>query len=437
MGLVSGGKIYVAARVPSPLENASIDSKFLAGHAQQVRMALPGGLGIVGVYLFSPSNAGTGALLSQALTAVIADEQKRENDFLQWDEPDGTARVALHICALSRKVVAKCYRGGATSSEAASWAYQPVAAKLHSISATVSIDVQLPVLAPRNPARAQSVLGMYLSALEPALHSLREARVAIDGVQAGGEPLNVKNTAHQATVYLSPLPPAAPSAATACGTVHVRGMMACRALCFAKATVADAARALKMDALRTLMARITALCEGLEDQLSPPTPTTATLPSASSSSSAQAPASSSSSPASAAGAQPHPCYRSPLRTCSLPVRVTFALAGVVPVSDYVFADEDTENFSEAIARVNQLLGCNFSKKHATCLEDFADVTQAPVAASPAINELGDARGMTATSTAVATSGSHMAKVAVAVLSGLMALLGLLVIMSKQSETRDL
>lgn len=152
----------------------------------QVLSSLPGGIGIMGVYLFSPTSATSQSTLRDLLFSACGsdlarkihlclsgDEATRAYNLDPWNEESNQQRAAAHFCSSSKKVTAKCYNVAdekvslslflrklicsQSSQSAGIWSYRPFAGKLHYINTNISIDALLPVNASSKPRSLSSL----------------------------------------------------------------------------------------------------------------------------------------------------------------------------------------------------------------------------------------------------------------------------------------
>ncbi|KJE97509.1 hypothetical protein CAOG_07356 [Capsaspora owczarzaki ATCC 30864] len=390
-----------------------IDQEWVVAHARQVRQALPGGIDVVGVYIYAPSDlslktSSTAAKLRQLVTAVGANS-------LNAGEPHAitSERYLVHVCSATKKRIVRTldvadHRASLATAE---WKAQNTFAKFRTISATYHLDSLVPL------AGATGDTGMVVSqvikAFKPVLAQLASAETVFDSTLASTAldtplPESAKGQSSVTVTIVTALPSFASfndlkltSTSIATTTsVSVSGDVYVTAVVHPKATMAEAQQALLSDLVRTTSIRLAYLAEDLADSLAAQADSSAML------------------------VQP-----SPVRSLfSLPHLPSF------PLSDYAYEDDSAEILEQRLSdlfglKVTALAAASAVEK-AGDLSGFLASCSAPAAETKAKSTLtttdSQVSTITATTKATATPAKQVANAGTLPLPAIVAIIFLLV-----------
>ena len=402
-GGVDKNKKQKQRRKAEKMDVCKTDAGFMAAHAEQVERALPGGLSIIGIYVFAPVSNDTAAAARRLLYAVDGAIRKIESFAQQTTQP--RERLALQVCSATRKISCRSFDtvNSTAAARQASWAYQGSLDKWHCVKA--SVDMACLGAVPTSVVSGGGVVEMSAhaaAAFAPALRRFDSA-VVVDagGSVLAGEAVYETELPSSGTPTLSLyLPPSAAAAAAATtnspssgtsssssrsssrsssASFELRGSAALMAVAPPKSSRGAVAAALIHDAKRSFKARVAVACEGWMDEAAANEEDALSV--------AQAPT-------------------------PMPVRVATVLAGRLHCCDYRFADETLE---DCAARLGSLLALPRGARTTTTggnkddavvviqLEKFATAGSATVNNSKASAGAKVITGMTTTTTTTAQS----------------------------------
>ncbi|CAL1547620.1 unnamed protein product [Lymnaea stagnalis] len=263
---------------PGSLEQ--LDEKWVSTHAKQVSRMLPGGLNVIGLFAIAPPVMlkNSQSKLRQMLYSVY----KHLNRNIVFVTPgEITDRILLQLDTSTKKFTCVTIDASdlKSATRPAEWKYQSGESKWVRLSSQINLDI--PITVPVD-SKAQSLLKQIQVGLVDFCGSVRRSIIAIEGsIRDPGEPLIVQaekkgkggkggNTAtdtknsYDVTIFLPFLSSESssdPTSTLSQSTINIMGTTIVRAYVSAKASVSDAVEAIKMDVVRSLMARCELLCE--------------------------------------------------------------------------------------------------------------------------------------------------------------------------------
>jgi len=406
VGRATAKKHYVLGMVPTPPLPGSehspdaadgikeLDAEWVKLHAQRVTNTLPGGLCVLGVYVFCPKDVDTQGPLRRLVFKVA---EPSDVDVAEVDTdgvPGKKERIALHICSKSRKTTCRSYEVNDHKSSArpCDWKVQRYITKWQKLSCAVSVNVDTAV--PKGSPADGDFKASALRALQPTLDHLRSAQVTLSAGQIDDPASDLPAAPDlQFDTFLPPPPSGAGAGAGAGdatratpteGIIRVAGNLAAMAYVPPKSTTGDATTALREDIVRSLVARVVLLCDLFYDE-----------------------------EAAQSGPESIPLS-------GLPVRLAAPWLADVLVSDYVTADDDLESYTDTVQRFSDI-GIKCTPTF-TAQEQFADTSKREAAEAAAVAcAAGNAstEGSVTTATApsqAASTGLLAAGIAAAVLA---------------------
>ncbi|XP_059175326.1 protein odr-4 homolog [Physella acuta] len=275
----SGDSIKTKKKNPAlehPVSMDQLDEKWVSTHAKQVSRMLPGGLSVIGLFAIAPpvmlKNAQS--KLKQMLHSVY--KQLTRNSVLTI-AGEITERILLQMDTSSKKLTCVTVDAADIKSamRPAEWKYQTGDSKWIKLTSQINLDI--PITVPVE-SKSQSLLKQIQLGLVEFCDTVKRSIVVIgDSIRDPSEPLiqekrgkggKGSNTDLKLTqdvaIYLPFLRPETssdPVTVSSQATINMMGTTIVRAFVSAKATVGDAVEAIKMDVIRSLMARCELLCE--------------------------------------------------------------------------------------------------------------------------------------------------------------------------------
>eukprot|EP00038_Savillea_parva_P025578 m.48426 g.48426 ORF g.48426 m.48426 type:complete len:452 (-) comp6992_c0_seq2:89-1444(-) len=344
IGAVTDKRHFAVAVIPTPPEDvdsagdfASLDKEWVALHAEQVRQALPGGLDIVGVYLFGSGKVDYATKLRQLVYTVCGGAGGTLTEAHQFVE-QGRERIALHVCADTKKMTCRLYdidnpKGTARPTD---WKYKAFASKWHTLRCGMEVGTVLNLPAP-DKGEAINLESSMRSALTPELERLAASRMMFGGRMRTGDSALPDVSVIEAAMLVPvgdncTVGADAPVAVAA--SVQIAGQMTALAVVPPKSTVEHGERALKADVVRSLQARCLSVCRGWDEDRADDAAGDA-VP--------------------GAAAVSKPVERVVTR---LPLRVTAPLFGPILLSDYIAEGDNEEypGFVDSIERFSEVFG---------------------------------------------------------------------------------
>lgn len=266
-------------------DNAELEEAWICQHAKQVTRMLPGGMDVLGLYAVGPPDlmAAAQTKLRQVLFAVFKVIAKDQKMSLSADVSD---RIQLQICTLTRKITCRTFDifDHKCTARPADWKPAAGVGGWHRLETSLSLDLWVALSEERC---RQSLLRQIQAGLEPFVCGLHNARALLNGeARPPDEPLAAsdrrrssrtppKDVAPQSRFLvdlLLPLDSARSGGScsgqvegpTACGaSMAIAGTIQCRGFVHAKATVHEAVKAIKQDAIRSITSRCEIQCEDL------------------------------------------------------------------------------------------------------------------------------------------------------------------------------
>ena len=266
--------------VPTPSQDdgaPQVDASWMVTHAEAVSHMLPGGIAVVGAYLFSPS--GAFASHEAKLRPVLAAALKRLR------EADGTQSLLMLLPSDARKATARALVAGSASLKPIELKTTISPPRLICLEAAWVVQAQLRLLPPGAGGPPQ--LAQLKMQLAPVLRCLDATTATVDGscwpagalcsqLAQGGAPHSVRlfgafRAAEAAAGeggaeggeddFLGEAAPRGPAA-----TVRLRGVVRGRAFAAPKEAVEEGVRRLRRDLACSLERRVALLLEDLAEE---------------------------------------------------------------------------------------------------------------------------------------------------------------------------
>jgi len=368
----------------SPVE--TLDPEWTSEHAKQVYRMLPGGLKIMGAYLFADT---------RALSAMLPTMHRFLHSIREaagYHQKDGPSELILLLIASDTKTYT-AKRIDITNKKGntrpAELVFQTFASSFHCFVSSVNISFSVPL------AQGQSLGHQIKEALDLEAKELRNGVVLVNGTRVDEDALigpdtgkrdkksgksksNSKaltgNAVHKVEIFTEGLPSSLKGARSSKGSIGVfsyTGTIHCRAYCHPKDSYGTAIAAIKDDICKTLAVRLDFLCEELERQQGDRDKTKM-----------------------ATHFNPFGDYKRPPileQRWGLPQRVFFPFVGQIHLSDYLMPFETIQ--TDCIERVKALLDLKVSEKDLISPERFsADGLGVELSPLPAGSRQGEAKG---------------------------------------------
>eukprot|EP00037_Helgoeca_nana_P030519 m.377985 g.377985 ORF g.377985 m.377985 type:complete len:451 (-) comp28211_c1_seq5:76-1428(-) len=371
VGSVTEKRHYAVAVIPTPFEDpespgdfASLDKGWVVLHAEQVRQSLPGGLDIIGVYLFGSGKVDYAAKLRQLAYAVCRGGTDVEtSQFGEGTDAVPTrARLAVHVCADTKKLTCRTYEieTPTASARPTEWKYKSFVSKWQTLTCGVDVSATVDLTAPRKGEPLQLETAIQAS-LQPECARIADAAVIFgEGVQLSRPSAELPETPIvKATLFV----PVGLGLATrgvdpivsVVANVQLAGELTGLAVVPPKSTVAEGARALKADLVRSLQARCLSVCRGWDEDT-----------------------------ADEGGDVNGSAAVIQKAVARLPVRVAAPLVGPILLSDYITEGDVEENsdFAETIERFQEVFGLHVDaasiKPLETCAPEKINTADMPI-----------------------------------------------------------
>lgn len=333
---------------PSTLEE--IDNSWITEHARQVSRMLTGGLDLIGVFAFGPSEMLTKsqAKLRQLLFSINKTIQHKPASYFDALNQN---RILLQICSATKKTTCRTIdvsdqRATPNPTEVK---YQSFASKWLKLETSLSLcNRNFTVGKKLGRSGLQSQITGSVNSM---LQSISNAMCTVNGeLCSDDQPLfsgekagksshaTLKSTqTFKIDIFTEePCGPSQPEEKETVASLSVSGSMCCRAYVHQKATVKEAIQALKYDVIRSFLSRCEVLCEDIMDNQEEKT-------------------------------NKETCAS----TWTCPQRVFAPLGtGAIAVCDYVFKDETLQECRE---RMTELLNIEPKEENFECKEEFPDV----------------------------------------------------------------
>ena len=268
-----GGKLDTLLHfAPTPEQEGGqagvLDAEWMLEHAAQVARMLPGGLAVIGCYLFA---AGSKKVTSEATLLPLLSTLAKRLD------PSVAERQALLLLMPSdaKKVTCRALSAAApTKMQPFELKMSHAPPQLCCFSADWAIDEQLTL---RTAASAAAQRAQLAAQLKPASELLAAAVATVGGaltspgqlvssLAAGCGSVEQPHSVALFSAEATPLPPPAADDAAAAAAVRLVGVVHGRAFVSPKDDVASALAALKRDLTSSLSARLSLLFENLEEE---------------------------------------------------------------------------------------------------------------------------------------------------------------------------
>lgn len=272
-----------------PIAMDKVDEKWIATHSRQVLRMLTGGLHILGVFAYGPPDVMKNAqvMLRKAVFAVHKVELKEQYHGNTTDNDSINDRYVLQICSLTKKLTCRTFdvSDPKCGGKPADFKSQSFSDKWSKLEMSMKIDTSFTVdkNASSDNLEKQMQKG-FVPVMENILNSLAlingtlrdpgESLVAASSASGGGGG-GKKKKGQQATVQqenftvkllCSPTHPTEnmdTQKIDSIATMTLKGTIYGVAFVHNKASVKEAAQAIKQDFVRSLQARYELLCEDL------------------------------------------------------------------------------------------------------------------------------------------------------------------------------
>lgn len=261
----------------SPSSGEEINSIWITEHARQVNRMLPGGLNIIGMFIFcSPEFATKNqSKLRNCINEVSKVTEK--NKYIK-NAAVHLERIFLHISSSTRKTTCRTVdlSDAVTTFQPAEMKYQSFINTWNSVRSILNVNVHFHIPVSSEKSRLETQI---LQGFQAELRKIWESTAVINGrITHGDEPLfepaksgkgkerkenrktsDVELYSSQNTGRTDKL-----TKHTSLRTVSFIGKIFSQAYLHAKATKDEAIKALKADAIRSLLSRLQLLCEEAE-----------------------------------------------------------------------------------------------------------------------------------------------------------------------------
>ncbi|XP_020618091.1 protein odr-4 homolog [Orbicella faveolata] len=315
-----------------PATMDEIENNWIIEHAHQVSRMLTGGLDVVGVFAFGPTDmlTKTQGKLRQLVFSFQKNVHHRPASYFG---DLSHSRILLQICSATKKITCRTIdvSDQRATPNPAEVKYQSFTSKWLKLETSLSLS-NTHFTVPRKLERS-GLQNQIMGSIQNTLQSISTALCTVNGelctddqpLVSGQKPGKSSHAASKSTQTFKidifteePCGPLDPVETQTVASLVMSGSMSCRAYVHQKATVKEAIQALKYDAVRSFLSRCEVLCEDVMDSQEEKT-TNETFSS----------------------------------TWTSPQRVFAPLgAGPVTVCDYVFKDE---TFKESRERMAELL----------------------------------------------------------------------------------
>eukprot|EP00041_Stephanoeca_diplocostata_P010994 m.177456 g.177456 ORF g.177456 m.177456 type:complete len:466 (-) comp18368_c0_seq1:46-1443(-) len=379
IGTVTPKRHFAVSLIATPIDDESngsgfvgLDKDWVTLHAEQVRQALPGGLDIIGMYIFCPGSAEYTSHLRQLLYSVCGPaRQSRDqaNDVDQFQEGSTVMdRVSLHMCSASKKITCRTYnvRDSTASAKPAEWKYKSFLSKWQQVSCMFNADLDVPVLREAGQRTRTTLDQTIRAALAPQFAAISNAYMAFNPILEGGvcsvdsdESVIPENATSARLFTALHTRPSTSALAAVIGSLKLHGSVSGLAFVPPKSSVGVTKSALKTDLIRTLWARCSAVCDTLDDDLR-------NYELKSDASGGDAPTDLSAPPKQTPSGTPVPNS-----AVALPIRLRVPFADSLFLSDYVAVEDDTEEYTDSIERMGAIFGLTITSADVSPLESFS------------------------------------------------------------------
>lgn len=254
-----------------------IDEKWITEHARQVNRMLPGGLNIIGVYIFSSPEfvIKNQAKLRQCIIGVhkVTERNKIIKSSIAHND-----RILLHICSTTRKLTCRTMdiSDNNMALRPAEFKYQSFLSKWNSVKCSFGVDVRfhIPVSSEKSRFEIQILQG-----LQQQLEEIWDCIAIMDGKALNDDELLVeqtkstkgKSSKEQARTYDVEFYTCQSCSKqqnmvkmSSVGLVKFIGKLYSQAYLHTKASKGEAVKALKCDIIRSILSRLQLLCEEAE-----------------------------------------------------------------------------------------------------------------------------------------------------------------------------
>jgi len=262
-----------------------VDEHWVAVHCRQVLCMLPGGLGVLGIFVVAPPDAMKLAhnKLPQVLAAVHKTVHQFHSQTLPIDEI--SEGILLQICSLTKKLTCRSYdlADSKAGAKPADWKIQNNQETWIQLETKMVFNVDFAI--PKEKM-SSTLMKQIQNGLMPSYQNLRNAVATIDSSFVDGDalmetyfggtggstkkkgkkqqPTNQEKMKLDVELYTTLLSNAniqGPKVENCCATMSLRGTMSGRAFVHPKMTADTAVKAIKQDILRSIKSRIEMLCE--------------------------------------------------------------------------------------------------------------------------------------------------------------------------------
>ncbi|XP_062990941.1 protein odr-4 homolog [Elgaria multicarinata webbii] len=294
IGQCSQQRDYVLLAIRTPLkeeENKSntnyssdlsnIDEEWATAHATQVSRMLPGGLLVLGVFIIAVPELAKE--IQTTLRKLVFSVEKSIAKKRLWNisGEDGSDRVALHLCSVTKKIICRTYdvQDPKSTAKPADWKYQNgLSASWLSLECTTNANIHIPLpatLASHDLEKnTRNGLVRWAKQIEEAVFLINGQVKDEDADLLEGQKKSTRGNMPSATQSLDvrvlmQLSRNSNSRSTATvqvcsGSINLKGALKCKAYIHNnKPKVKDAVKALKRDIINTLSDRCEILFEDL------------------------------------------------------------------------------------------------------------------------------------------------------------------------------
>eukprot|EP00040_Diaphanoeca_grandis_P026121 m.145816 g.145816 ORF g.145816 m.145816 type:complete len:447 (+) comp30455_c0_seq3:252-1592(+) len=238
---------------------ANLDVKLAAIQAENVRQALPGGLDIIGVYMFGPPTDANSTKLRTLLYAVCASKAATSvvDQFSEMSgETKSMERVAVHLCSKTKKLTCRSYdiADKQASARPGTWKYTSFVDKWQKISCDFDANIEVSLA-----TKTTSAVEAVIEALEPTLQRISSSQLVLPNKTSDNEIKGTLFCKRQATTAPSDKPK------EVCASLNIVGTIKAIAFLPPKSTLLDSKLAVQIDIERSLLTRCGVLCENLDE----------------------------------------------------------------------------------------------------------------------------------------------------------------------------
>lgn len=292
VGSLSSGRFSIYLLIKSPLPDArpwkgpsDVEADWLAEHARQVQFALPGGVSVLGFYVFckTADYKAVEERVARGLVKVAASQTSASPvaaamvSAAVGEAPSPPeSQLIMHMASDSRRIVCRTATPGAKSTDVSDLKTPRALPTVHRLTARLAVDVQSWVRVPEEAsakARTKAVIRALERVLKGALRPLATAVAVVDDmtVEEAERPVSVLpgGTSHTVRFLARSPPPSGAARAEGEGDrvylLRCRGVVRGLAYAGPKEAISAALLALKKDLAATLSRRLDLGVEDLVD----------------------------------------------------------------------------------------------------------------------------------------------------------------------------